>query len=115
MTTRTIRTTVTFARPFSLSGFDGQQPAGSYSVETDEELLELSFPAYRRVATMMQLRSGASLNGNASGILQVAIIDPAQLVAALAADAAPNEDLAVGATRGDLSAPGNDGPGALSA
>lgn len=109
MTTRTIRTTVTFTRPFSLSGFDGQQPAGSYSVETDEELLEeLSFPAYRRVATMMQLRSGASLKGNASGILQVAVIDPAQLAAALVADAAPNEGFTVGAMLGNVSAPSND-------
>lgn len=108
MTTRTIRTTVTFARPFSLGGFDGQQPAGSYAVETDEELLEgLSFPAYRRMATMIQLRSGASLKGTASGILQVAVIDPAQLAAALVADAAPNEGLAGGATPGDPSAPSN--------
>ena len=89
MTTRTIRTTVTFTRPFSLSGFDGQQPAGSYSVETDEELLEgVSFPAYRRMATMMQLSSDAGLKSSASGILQVAVIDPRQLATALAADVA---------------------------
>ena len=56
MTTRTTKSTVSFTRPFSLSGFDGEQPAGSYSVETDEELLDgVSFPAYRRMATMMQL------------------------------------------------------------
>jgi len=52
MTTRTTKSTVTFTRPFSLSGFDGEQPAGSYSVETDEEMLDgVSFPAYRRLAT----------------------------------------------------------------
>ena len=56
MTTRTTKSTVMFTRPFNLTGFDGEQPAGSYSVETDEELLEgMSFPAYRRMATMMQL------------------------------------------------------------
>ena len=56
MTTRTTKSTVMFTRPFNLNGFDGEQPAGSYSVETDEELLEgVSFPAYRRMATMMQL------------------------------------------------------------
>ncbi len=93
MTKRTIKTTVTFTRPFSLGGFDGQQPAGSYSVETDEEMLEgVSFPAYRRMATMMQLSESAG------GFLQVAVIDPAQLATALAADVAP----------GQLSAPGND-------
>lgn len=56
MTTRTTKSMVTFTRPFNLTGFDGEQPAGSYSVETDEELLEgVSFPAYRRMATMMQV------------------------------------------------------------
>jgi hypothetical protein len=105
MTTRTIRTTVTFTRPFSLSGFDGQQPAGSYSVETDEELLEgVSFPAYRRMATMMQLSSDASSKNNTSGILQVAVIDPRQLATALAADAAQNGGF-VGDTARRLRAP----------
>jgi hypothetical protein len=90
MTTRTTKKTVTFARPFSLSGFDGEQPAGSYSVETDEELLDgVSFPAYRRMATMMQLNA-KSIGSN--GILQVAVIDPLQLDAALAADAAHHPD-----------------------
>ena len=50
MTMRTSRRTVTFARPFSLRGIETEQPAGTYAVETDEELLEgLSFPAYRRL------------------------------------------------------------------
>ena len=90
MTTRTTKSTVIFTRPFNLSGFDGEQPAGSYSVETDEELLEgVSFPAYRRMATMMQL--DASSRGSA-GILQVAVINPDELAAALAADAAHNPD-----------------------
>ena len=48
----------TFTQPFSLSGLDEVQPAGTYTVETDEELLPgLSFPAYRRVATLMVLRA----------------------------------------------------------
>jgi hypothetical protein len=86
MTTRTITSTVTFTRPFSLSGFDGEQPAGLYSVETDEELLDgVSFPAYRRMATMMQLQAGPGAKG---GMVQVAVVDPAELHAALAADAA---------------------------
>ena len=90
MTTRTTKSTVIFTRPFNLSGFDGAQPAGSYSVETDEELLEgMSFPAYRRMATMMQL--DASPRGSA-GILQVAVINPDELAAALAVDAAHSAD-----------------------
>jgi hypothetical protein len=87
---RTTKSTVTFKRPFNLSGFDGEQPAGSYSVETDEELMEgVSFPAYRRMATMMQL--DASSRGSA-GILQVAVINPDELATALAADATRNSD-----------------------
>ena len=44
MDRRTSRRTVTFARPFSLRGIDGVQPAGTYVVETDEELIQgLSF------------------------------------------------------------------------
>lgn len=90
MTTRSTMSTVTFTRPFNLNGFDGEQPAGSYSVETDEELLEeLSFPAYRRMATMMQL--DASARGSA-GVLQVAVINPDELAVALAADVAGNPD-----------------------
>lgn len=90
MTTRTTKSTVTFTRPFTLSGFDGEQPAGSYSVETDEEMLDgVSFPAYRRLATMMQLDAKTIGPG---GILQVAVIDPGQLEAALAADAARGQD-----------------------
>ena len=58
MTVRTSRKTVTFTRPFSLSGIGQVQPAGTYTVETDEELLPgLSLPAYRRIATLMVLRS----------------------------------------------------------
>lgn len=90
MTTRTTKSTVMFTRPFNLTGFDGEQPAGSYSVETDEELMEgVSFPAYRRMATMMQL--DASSRGSA-GVLQVAVINPDELAAALAADVAHKLD-----------------------
>ena len=39
MTVRTSSKSVTFAQPFSLSGIDEVQPAGTYTVETDEELI----------------------------------------------------------------------------
>src|SRR5947209_2852295 len=56
MTVRTTSKTVTFIHPFSLTGTDEVQPAGTYTVETDEELLEpSSFPAYRRIATLLRL------------------------------------------------------------
>ncbi|HSA81331.1 MAG TPA: hypothetical protein VLE23_10955 [Geminicoccaceae bacterium] len=85
MMVRTSRKTVTFARPFSLSGIDEVQPPGSYVVETDEELLEdLSFPVFRRVATLIWLRSRP---GRAIAQQMVAI-DPLELEAAQERDAA---------------------------
>src|ERR1700751_820036 len=54
MTTRTTSKIVTFARPFTLKGVDRILPPGEYRVVTDEELIEeLSFPVYRRMATML--------------------------------------------------------------
>ena len=74
MTIRTTRRNVTFRRPFSVSGIEGVQPAGTYVVETDEQLLEeLSFPAYHRVSTSIILPVG----GGGSGSYQVVRIDPA--------------------------------------
>jgi hypothetical protein len=56
MTVRTTSKTVTFRHPFDLTGTDEVQPAGTYTVETDEELLQpSSMPAYRRIATLMRL------------------------------------------------------------
>ena len=84
MSVRTSRKTVTFNRPFSLSGIDEVQPAGTYTVETDEELLTgVSFPAYRRVATLIFLpsRPGRAIRE------QVVTIDPLELQAAQDRDA----------------------------
>ncbi len=96
MTRRTSSTTVTFTRPFLLSGIDGVQPAGTYTVETDEELLQaLSFPAYRRVATLMFLPSPPGRAASAAGLARVANIDPGELAAALTRDAAVEQEPAV--------------------
>ncbi len=82
MTVRTKTRDVTFRRPFSLKGVDGVLPPGTYSVETDEELLEqLSFTAYQRVATSIRVPTG----GNS---YQVFRVDPADLDAAEKRDAA---------------------------
>jgi hypothetical protein len=79
MIVRTSRETVTFAQPFALSGIDEVQPAETYMVETDEELLPgLSFPAYQRIATLMALRS----RGGGPVVEEVANIDPLELRAA---------------------------------
>lgn len=56
MTTRSRRGTVTFAHPARIKGIDRLLAAGTYEVITDEELIEgLSFPSYRRVATMIMV------------------------------------------------------------
>ncbi|MGG5808265.1 hypothetical protein [Falsiroseomonas sp. CW058] len=82
MLTRSHRTTVVFRRPFMLAGFDRPQPAGTYDVETEEELLEgLSFPAYRRVATVMTPRARQP-----GALLQALAVDPGELDRALASD-----------------------------
>jgi hypothetical protein len=83
MTVHTSRKTVTFARPFSLSGIK-VQPAGTYTVETDEELLPgLSFPAYRRVAALIFLRS----RSGGPIVEEVLDIDPLELQSAQERDA----------------------------
>lgn len=85
MTVRTSRKTVTFARPFALSGIDEVQGAGTYTVETDEQLLPgLSFPAYRRTATLIFLPS----RPGGAFVEQLVDIDPLELEAAQARDAA---------------------------
>ena len=85
MTTRTSSKTVTFARPFLLKGVDRIVAAGDYRVVTDEELVqELSFPVYRRVATMIFVPGDSQ---NSSSVEMVAI-DPHELQAALDRDAA---------------------------
>jgi hypothetical protein len=78
MIARTLSKTVTFSKPFLLKGIGRMLPAGAYRVVTDEELLEgLSFPAYRRVATMIFVPS----QFHASSI-ELVTIDPADLQAA---------------------------------
>jgi hypothetical protein len=80
MTTRTSSKHITFRLPFVLRGLDVAQPAGTYTVDTDEELIQaLSFPAWRRTATTLKLVRG--------GITEYVPIDPKDLDEALARDA----------------------------
>lgn len=82
MTVRTTQKTVVFERPFFLTGL-GRQPAGPYTIETDEELLvAVSFPAYRRVLTLIHLHE---VPGDPR-VTGIATIDPGELEAALEQD-----------------------------
>jgi hypothetical protein len=85
MTVRTSHRTVAFTRPFSLSALDQVQPAGTYTVETQEELLPgVSFPAWRRIATLLFLPS----RPGGAFVEQMVDIDPLELEAAQQRDAA---------------------------
>lgn len=76
MTIRPSNKTVSLARPFLLKGIDRVLPAGEYRVATDEELIqELSFPIYRRVATMIFVPAESH---HASSVEMVSI-DPSDL------------------------------------
>jgi hypothetical protein len=84
MTVRTSNTKVTFRQPFMLSAFDARQPTGIYRLVIDEEeILSLSFLAYRRTATMLHTPAMSVQSGRH----QVVEVDPAELAAALEADA----------------------------
>jgi hypothetical protein len=73
---RTTRKSVTFLHPFSLDAADEKLLAGTYIVETLEELIEgLSFVAYRRVSTTI---TGAA-KGYGNGARQVIAIEPSEL------------------------------------
>lgn len=93
MSVRSTENTVTFANPFHVKGLDEPQPAGTYLVVTEEELLEsVSFPVWHRVATHLHLPAV-----NAPAMMRQAVaIDPADLAAALAADGKPGADRRIG-------------------
>lgn len=82
---RTSTSIVSFRRPFTLGDAEHIYPAGTYTIETDEELLQdVSFPAYRRVATSMQ-----RISENAPAYLMpVENINPLHLEAAILRDRA---------------------------
>lgn len=83
MSERSTRATVTFRKPFSLTGVDELLDAGQYDVDTLEEAIEgASFVGYRRLSTTLTINSktyGAAAR-------QVIEIDPLDLANALASD-----------------------------
>ena len=75
---------MTFRRPFFLNGFDRPQAGGTYTVETEEELLDgMSFPAYRRISTSIHLHA----QPGTPMMTETVSVDPEELEAALARDA----------------------------
>ena len=90
MKTRTSETTVTFGKSFVLASLDEVLPAGDYSVEIEEELIEgLSYAAYRRTSTVLRLpaRSGPP------HLTRALTVDPNELDAAREHDLAAAEDV----------------------
>jgi hypothetical protein len=86
MMTRSLSKTVVFNGPFVLKGVDRMLPAGAYRVVTDEELIEaISFPVYRRVATMIFVPGP----GRGAASVEMVTIDPRDLQAALERDPVP--------------------------
>ena len=86
MTARTTSRTVNFVRPFILEGFAREQPAGSYVVLTEEEMMDtLLSQAWRRASTVIRLPTPAGT--------QDVTVDPEQLNAALLRDRAKQEPM----------------------
>jgi hypothetical protein len=82
VTSRIRSETLVFSRPFRLRGWKQPHPAGTYAMETEEELIEgLSFPAYRRVGTTI------TREASAGGYLrQVIPVEPDDLARAIATE-----------------------------
>ncbi|MEI9887445.1 MAG: hypothetical protein WDN08_13280 [Rhizomicrobium sp.] len=84
MSTRMLSRTVTFRRPFVLDGFEQVEPAGVYTVDTEEESLDdVSFPVWKRNATVIHLTHGA--------VTEYLRIDPEDLRKAELRDAVADE------------------------
>ena len=75
MTTRSRRETVHFQHSFRIKGVDRLLPPGPYEVITDEELIEgLSFPCFRRVATLMMI-PGAAPRHSTMEMISISSVD----------------------------------------
>jgi hypothetical protein len=78
MTTRSRRETVVFKHPVRIKGIDRPLAAGAYEVVTDEELFDgLSFPCFRRFATMIMVPA-APPHGSSMEMIAIASFDLAE-------------------------------------
>ena len=83
---RTRRSQITFQAPFRLRICDGVFPAGTYEVDTDEELIDgLSFVAYRRTATWIHLPA----IGTKTMCHEVIMVQPSELETGIETAAKP--------------------------
>jgi len=75
VTMRSRRETVHFKHSFRIRGIDRLLPPGPYEVITDEEMIEgLSFPCFRRVATLMMI-PGAAPRQSATEMISISSVD----------------------------------------
>ena len=76
---------VTFRKPFTLSGLGDIQPPGTYTVRTEEEMLDtLSFAGWRQI--------GCTIVLHRDGGVEYAAIDPQELREALVRDGEQGTD-----------------------
>ena len=79
MESRTTSKLVTFRRPFELSSLDGPQPPGTYTIHTEEEMLDTqSFVGWRQTHCAIVLRR--------AGAMEYVSVDPQELREALVRD-----------------------------
>jgi len=72
---RTRRETITFKHPARIKGVERLLPAGAYEVVTDEEMIEgLSFPSFRRIATMIMV-PGAPPHTHSMEMIAIGSVD----------------------------------------
>ena len=89
MTTRTRREKLHFKHPFRIEGVDRVLSPGHYEVVTDEEMIEgLSFPSYRRVATMIMVPGAPPRQSS----VEMISISSAALTDALRIAAGPSDE-----------------------
>ena len=89
MTMRSRRETVHFRHPFRIKGIDRQLAAGAYEIVTDEEMIEgLSFPCFRRVATMIMVPGAPPQRST----MEMVSISPADLSDARRIDASAQHE-----------------------
>ncbi len=75
MTTRSRRETVHLKHPFRIKGIDRLLSPGAYEVVTDEEMIEgISFPCFRRVATMIMV-PGAAPHTSSTEMISISSVD----------------------------------------
>ena len=89
MTERTTASEITFSHPFILGSLIVPLDAGTYRLIVDEELIEgLSFPAYRRTGTHLEIPAV----GVEIGTRQLLQVPRQELEAAMQRDAEDGEE-----------------------